>query len=379
MKLTYIKHSLIVLALGFSVAFLLPQRTANSQTTPQNEKTIEQTHKDIRSLTGLPDSQLTHIMNYFNASLGVQCTFCHVRENNAMAFDKDHEHKTIAREMIKLVQDINKNNFNGRNEISCFTCHQGRPMPAAMPSFPLPAPMGAGPRPGGAPGAGPASPPPAPTPAPTAEQVWDKYVAAVGGKDAISKLKNSIVKGSFVMNNGQTMELEITSDAGNIHSLLKGQNSEMRGAYTGATGWSKDQRGQREMNRNEIANAKALLENLAVIKLAEPYPKLSLSPRRTKIGDREAFVMRGTRDDKSLTLYFDAETGLLLRKVEVAQSFVGRIPEQVDYEDYRDVDGVKLPMTIKTYSVIGPNNGTRKLTEVKFNQSIDRTIFSAPK
>lgn len=379
MKLTYLKHSLLVFALGLSFALLLPQRGASSQTTQQSEKTIDQTHKDIRSLKGLPDSQLSQIMNYFNAALGVQCTFCHVRENNAMAFDKDHEHKTIAREMIKLVQDSNKNSFNGKNEVSCFTCHQGRPMPAAMPAFPLPAPMGAGPggpRPGG-PAAG--GPPPAAAPAMTAEQVWDKYVQAVGGKEAIAKLKNRTVKGSFVMSNGNTMDLEVTADNGRIFSLLKGQNGEMTGAYNGTSGWAKDPRGQREMNRNDIANAKALMENLAVIKLAEPYPKLNLSPRRTKIGDREAYSMRGTRDDKSITLYFDAETGLLLRKVEVAQSYVGRIPEQVDYEDYREVDGVKLPMTIKTYSVIGGNTGTRKLTEVKHNVSIDSALFNAPK
>ncbi len=54
MKLTYIKHSLLVFALGLSFAFLLPQRGANSQTTPQSEKTIDQTHKDIRALKGLP-------------------------------------------------------------------------------------------------------------------------------------------------------------------------------------------------------------------------------------------------------------------------------------------------------------------------------------
>ena len=379
MKLTYIKHGLLVFALGLSVAFLLPQRAANSQATPQAEKTIDQTHKDIRALKGLPDAQLTPIMNYFNAALGVQCTFCHVRENNAMAFDKDHEHKTIARGMIKLVQDTNKNNFDGRTVVSCYTCHQGRALPMATPTFPLPAPAGpGGPRPAGAaPGS---APPAAATPAPTAEQVWDKYVQAVGGKEAIAKLKNRMVKGSFDMGNGRVMELEITTEAGQLHSLLKSQQAgEMVGAFNGTSGWTKNARGQGEMNRNDITNAKALLENLAAIKLSEPYPKLTLSGRKAKVGERDAFVMRGTRDGKALTLYFDAETGLLLRKHEVSPMLLGGVPEQVDYEDYREVDGVKLPMTIRTYSVIGANSGTRKLTEVKHNVSIDSALFGAPK
>ena len=222
--------------------------------------------------------------------------------------------------------------------------------------------------------------PPATAPAMTAEQVWDKYVQAVGGKDAIAKLKNQVVKGSFDMGNGRMMDLEITTEAGKIHSLLKSQQAgELAGAFNGTSGWTKSARGQGEMNRNDVVNAKALLENLDVIKLSEPYPKLTLSGRKTKIGDREAFVMRGSRDGKSLTLYFDAETGLLLRKSEAASTIIGSIPEQVDYEDYRDLDGVKLPMTIRTYSVIGANSGTRKLTEVKHNVSLDNALFSAPK
>ncbi len=376
MKLTNMKRGLVALALGLSIAGALSQRVANSQTTPPQEKTIDQTHKNIVALKGLPDSQLSAIMNYFNASLGVQCTFCHVRENNAMAFDKDHEHKTIAREMIKMVQEVNKNNFGGKTEVSCFTCHQGRPVPTAMPSFPLPAPMGGGPRP---PGAAPAAAPPAATPAPTAEQVWDKYVQAVGGQEAIAKLRNRTMKGSFTMNNGTVMDLEITHEGTNILSLVKGQTGETRGAFNGTSGWVKDQRGQRDMNRNDINNAKGLLENLAVLKLGAPYPKFTLSRRNMKVGDREAFVLRGTRDGKPLTLFFDVETGLLLRKLEVSPTVLGGIPEQTDYEDYREVDGVKLPMTIKSYSVIGNNTGVRKFTEVKHNVPLDGALFTAPK
>ncbi len=377
MKLISMKRGLVIMTLGLSVAGLFSQRVANSQATPQQEKTIEQTHKDIQALKGLPDSQLPHIMNYFNASLGVQCNFCHVRENNAMEFAKDHEHKTIAREMIKMVQDINQRDFKGRSVVSCYTCHQGKPIPTATLAFPLPAPMGAGgPRP---PGAAPGAPPAAATPAPTAEQVWDKYVAAVGGKEAIAKLSNRVVKGSFDMGGGRVMDLVITTEAGKIHSALKSQQGEMAGALNGTNGWLKGPRGINEMGRNDVVNAKALMENLEVIKLSEPYPKLTLSRRRAKIGDRDALVMTGSRDGKSLTLFFDAETGLLLRKSETSTLLVGSIPEQVDYEDYQMVDGVKLPMTIKTFSVIGGNTGTRKLTEVKHNVSIDGTIFNAPK
>lgn len=374
MTLLQIKRGLLVSLVGTVFAFYFTANHASTQTQTQ-EKTIEQTHKDIKVLQGQPDSQLSTIMNYFNASLGVNCNFCHVREGERMAFDKDHEHKTIAREMVKLVQEINKNNFEGRNVVSCFTCHQGRPMPAATPNLPLPAPLNLGaPRPPAAPGA----PPAPPAPVVTAEQIWDQYVQAVGGKDGITKLKNRTVKGTFTGGNNMTSEFDVAIDNGKISMRQKNGQMESANAFDGKAGWVKDPRGQREMNPNELANAKAMLEMFDAIKfMGDPNEKFTAG-RKTKIGDREVNVLRTTRNNKRVTLFFDATTGLLVRKQEVATMFLGSIPEQIDYEDYQVVDGVKLPMTIRFASIFGQTTGVRKLTEVKHNVTIDGGLFTAP-
>ncbi len=379
MKLKSIQRGLFVMATGLAVAFYVAPGKVNSQVAQQGEKTIEQTHKDIKVLQGQPDSQLSPIMNYFSAALGVNCAFCHVREGERMAFDKEHEHKTIAREMVKLVQDINKNNFGGKNEVSCFTCHQGRPMPTATPTLPLPAPINfGGPRPPAAPGAPGATPPPPPAPTVTAEQVWDQYVQAVGGKETIAKLKNRTVKGTFTGGNNMTSEFEVAIDGGKISVRQKNGTMESANAFDGNVGWVKDARGQRDMNVNDVATAKALLEMFDAVKfMADPAEKLQMG-RKTKIGDREVNVIRTTRNKKRVTLFFDATTGLLVRKQELTPMYLGNIPEQIDYEDYRDVDGVKIPTTIRFSSIYGQTTGVRKLTEVKHNVTIDEALFAAP-
>ena len=158
----------------------------------------------------------------------------------------------------------------------------------------------------------------------------------------------------------------------------KSERGESTTVIAGSTGWAKDQRGTRDLGGADIAAGKALAEVLDTVKIAEPLPKLDVIRRKMKIGDREAWVLRGAVGQKRITLYFDAESGLLLRKVETLGTIVGAIPQQTDFDDYKDVDGVKLPMTIKMAGVEGGNTGVRKITEVKNNASIDPSAFSAP-
>jgi photosynthetic reaction center cytochrome c subunit len=371
MKLTQFKRGLFLVVAGCTILPFASQRIVNSQTA-QEEKTAEQTHKNIKSLTGLPDSQFGPMMNYFNAALGVQCNFCHIQKDGKMDFVSDeHEHKGIARNMIKMVQEINKNNFEGKVDVSCQTCHQGRPIPNGTPTFPLAAPMQM--RPPAAPGAAPAAPPPAPM---TADQVWDKYVQAVGGKDAITKAGNRAYKGSFEGGNGAKFSLDFKTQGDKIYSVLTNdKGEETASGFDGASGWTKNVTATRPLNPNELNDAKNLTLLLSAIKFKEPYPKFATG-RKTKIGDREVNVMRFSEGKVNSQVFFDAETGLLLRRIDVLGTFLGGIPTQYDFEDYKDVDGVKLPMTIRTSSVMRGAAGTRKFTEVKQNVSLDGVKFS---
>src|SRR5262245_16730458 len=110
------------------------------------EKSVESTHKNIKVLNGLRESQLFPVMNYMRGSLGVSCAYCHVYsgEDNWNFASDEKPTKQTARRMIQMVLDINKNNKEifGSNSVSCFTCHRGNIRPSVLPTLPVPVPEG---------------------------------------------------------------------------------------------------------------------------------------------------------------------------------------------------------------------------------------------
>src|ERR1043165_3705450 len=127
------------------------------------EKTVEQVAKNIKVLTGMPDSQLIPVMNFFSVSLGRRCNYCHVNNQGQWDYASDAKpEKAAAREMIKMVMDINKTTERLKlDPVSCYTCHRGRTSPQSIPVLPLPLPSPP-PNAGGAGGPTPTASPQAP-------------------------------------------------------------------------------------------------------------------------------------------------------------------------------------------------------------------------
>ena len=153
----------------------------------------------------------------------------------------------------------------------------------------------------------------------------------------------------------------------------------MERAVNGASGWEKNQQGVHELTGQQLADIKLSMQLFRNLKLKEQYASLRFGGR-DKIGDRDALIVVGTTADKKRErLFFDTQNGLLLRRVTYLETIVGIIPEQTDFEDYRDVDGVKLPFTIRVSSVDAGNPYiVRKLTEIKLNAPVDETKFNMP-
>src|SRR6185369_2781953 len=144
------------IALGFFIVALFLIFDSRSEVVratrvqaPQ-EKTVDQVGKNIKVLTGLPESQLIPVMNFFAASMGRRCNFCHVNNQGQWDYASDAKpEKASAREMIKLVLDTNKTMERLKlDPVSCYTCHRGRTSPQSIPVLPLalpsPAPNGGG-------------------------------------------------------------------------------------------------------------------------------------------------------------------------------------------------------------------------------------------
>lgn len=350
------------------------------------EKTVEQVQKNIKVLTGLPHSQLIPVMNYFAATMGRRCNFCHV--NNAGQWDyasDEKKEKNTAREMIKMVLDLNKTSFKGNLEVSCYTCHHGADHPVSIPVLPLALPAPGGPRsPGGqgagAPGAQPQSAPtPRPSP-PVADDILKKYVGAIGGQAAIDKITSRVMKGEVTTANGNTGTYEVMQVAPDKgYESFVTQRGNIERAFTGAFGWEKTAEGVRELNGQDMVEVKLSMQLFRNLRLKEQYATLRMAGR-DRIGDRAAIVVLGTTTDKKRErLFFDYESGLLLRRITYLDTIIGVIPQQTDFDDYRDVEGVKLPFMIRVSSVDAANPYIiRKFTEIKLNAPVDESKFKMP-
>jgi hypothetical protein len=284
--------------------------------------------------------------------------------------DEKAEKKT-AREMITMVMGINKGNFRGNPEVSCYTCHRGRTSVVHTVSVPLPTPE---PRP---------SPSPSPTtaqqPNPTAEQIIDKYYQAVGGIEAIEKLKSRVMKGTLITGQGTEVGYELSqSGPDSVLAVLTTPQGVVERALTGATGWEKTDRGIRDLTDFEISYIRRYSLLYVDLKLKDQFSRVSFGGKQ-KIDGRDVYVVRGTTTSgKRETLFFDAETGLLTRRTSSTTTPVGTIPDQVDFSDYKDVEGMKLPFTIR-FSAVDPSfSGVRKVTEIKLNVPIDPKRFNKP-
>ncbi len=354
------------------------------------EKTIAQEgrEKNVKLLGDLPVSQFIPVMNYFAASLGRRCNFCHVNNNGQWDYASDAKpEKNTAREMIKMVLDLHKQNFPGASEISCYTCHRGQNNPVNLPALPLPTPL---PRPAAAttPAAGAAAPSASPTPPaspsatpalPSADEIFTKYITAIGGQANIDKLKSRSLKGSVVQPNGTVAFESVQAAPDKFYITATTPGGAFERGFNGTVGWEKGPRGTRELSAVEVAQLQSTIGLLRHVNLKQQFTSTRVRPAQ-KIGDRAVVMVIGTApDNHQERLYFDTETGLLLRRISYMQTMIGLIPTQIDFEDYRDVEGVKLPFLMRVSAVeVGNPVSERAFSEMKLNVAVDESKFNMP-
>lgn len=332
------------------------------------EKPVEQAYKNIQVLNGLPASELDGAMYYMSAALGVGCAHCHT---NPWESDVKPS-KLAARRMILMTRNINKESFSGNPVVNCYTCHRGQTQTVTMPPASQPAWQTLD--------AEPATAKPLDA-MPTAEQIIEKYTRVIGGEAAINKLKSRVARGTETTANKMTpprrVPLEIYQTAENkLLTITNSPGDPLYKGFNGTVGWLKDARGQREITGKELAEEKRDADFFRYLKIKESYPGLRVLGKE-KIGDRDAFVVGATsRDDSREKLYFDIETGLLLRRYLTFKTALGSIPEVIDFADYKDVDGIKLPFIISWSRM--PFTSTARFAEIKLNIAVDDAKFDPP-
>jgi photosynthetic reaction center cytochrome c subunit len=324
-----------VLAMAQGEAKSEPQKSDTQKSEPA-QKTADQVFKNIQSLKGTPADQLVPSMQYFSAALGVQCGFCHVTAPAFAPEKDDKDEKKTARTMIAMVQSINQANFKGRPEVGCATCHGGRSNPAILP------PLGDE-RPQSARQANRAEAPPLPS----ADQVLQNYFTAVGGKAALEKITSKVTKGSLTTPQGK-LQFEIDQKAPSMFlaSIVLPSGGSIQQGFNGSMAWRKGDRGP----AGEMAGPE-----LALARVGARFFDPELTPAEKSVSPRvvsetwnghDCYVLRETAPDGIFErLYFDKQTGLLVRRMIIERTLFGLLPSNWNLSDYRDVNGVKIPFT----------------------------------
>lgn len=328
----------------------------------QSQQPAESVYKNIKVLQGTPSDQLLPAMQFISSALGVRCDHCHI-EN---AFEKDDkEPKKVARQMITMMFQINRENFQGERRVTCYSCHRGGVRPAAIPAI-------AGQSLQEATDA-------TAVPKEPVDQVLRRYLQAVGGAEAVTKIDSKVEKGRVTLAEGVEVPVEIlTRRPAQRAMVMHSPSGKVSTVYDGRSGWiAAPNRPVRDLSSSE---------NQAAIMEADPHFPVNLTQyfkdiqfeTRERIGADTLNVLRATRPGMPpVRLYFHPRSGLLVRIVRFAESPLGLNPTQIDYSDYRTQNGVRIPFL---WTVSQPEGKfSVRLDTVELNVPIDDATFQRPR
>ena len=335
----------------------------------------EKVFKNVQLLKGISANEFMATMGFFTASLGESCTYCHIEESggNWDRYADDNDHKRTARTMIAMVGVMNKNFFGGRRELTCYSCHRGMEKPQTTPDLEV---VYGTPR----------FPPPdqlvrGDESATAVDAVFEKYINALGGAQRVSALKSLIAKGTYQGYAAPKYTFEMYAIApSQITTVIHGgADGDTVTTFDGRDGWIEAPLNDRPQHITELtgsdldgARLDAVLAFPAEIKGA--CASGALEPLST-IDDRDVHLVQSTSDGRyPVNLYFDDESGLLVRVVRYSETPVGLGPTQIDYADYREVAGIKIPYKRTVIWLDG--RATILLNEVQPNADVEGNRFA---
>ena len=333
----------------------------NAQTgSPIAHKTAEQAYKNIQVLKDTPADRLFPAMQFMTASLGVRCEHCHVEH----AFEKDDkEAKKTARQMMQMMFALNHGTFSGKREVTCYSCHRGSLKPETIPAV---AAEGQASRE--------AAPP---EQSGSGHDVLEKYLQA-SGSSALLKVTSEIADGTADLGPGVQFPVELYAKApGKRRFVLHFPNGDSAEIANGESGWMLNPgRPVQDMNADELFASRMDADPRLPATLRSFFSEIK-SEASEQIDGRAVDVLSGSSPGQApVRLYFDKQSGLLVRLTRYIDSPFGLNPTQIDYSDYREVGGVKVAFS---WVVARPQGRfTVRLDRVQFNVPVDDSKFAKP-
>jgi len=372
------KHTFIgattVAVMCLATAIVITNQPIAAQTAQDRPLLTQDVFKSVTVLRDIPIDTFFDAMGMFANAMGNDCTFCHSPRaalDRAM-FAEVTPRMQRARGMIAMMQTINRNYFAGAPRVTCFTCHHGNQSPRSDPNIALQY---------SAPDEDPNARDFATDATLSADKIFDKYVQAVGGADRLARLTSFSARGTY---NGfdtgfEKVPVEIYAKAPNQYSTIvhMAVGNSVR-TFNGSSGWMAGPDTPVPLvtltsGNLDRARLEAFVAFPAGIKQAYPHWRVG----RAVLNDEEDVVVQGIDDDKQpiANLYF-APSGLLVRLVRWTLTPVGFVPTQIDYSDFRDVAGVRVPFkrtVSQTYMQMNV-----ELSDVQPNVTVDAAKFARP-
>jgi len=358
---------LIVCLLGVALA-------AGQGAPAQNQQMAENVYLNVQVLKGIPVDRFNDTMGMFSAALLLDCVGCHspLITSDPKAFAVATPRIQRARQMVVMMNTINKMYFGGQQRVTCFTCHSGDPQPERAPSLRLqygelvedPSSLKFFPS----------------IAAPPADTILARYIQALGGAARLTSITSFVATGTYsgFDTSDQAVPLEIFSRAPDQRAMVAhGVGADLLWTYNGRSGWRYQPDTPIplvELTGWNLTGARidAMMFFPAGIQKAFAQWQVSFAD----IDGRQVEVVRGINPEQSpVNLHFD-ESGLLVRLVRWTETAAGPVPMQIDYSDYREVAGVKMPFHwIATWT---NGQSTIQLNDVRPNVPIDAARFARP-
>ena len=349
--------------------------TVSAQTAQQDRAVLTQdVFKSVTVLRDIPVDTFFDAMGMFANAMGNDCTFCHVP---AAALDRAKFSEVTprmqrARQMIGMMHAINTQYFGGAPRVTCFTCHHGNQSPRSDPNIALQY---------STPDEDPNARDFTTDTTLSADAIFDKYIQAVGGADRLATLTSLSAKGTYAGFDTlfEKVPVDIYAKAPRQYStVVHMKPGDSVRTFDGVNGWMAGPDTPLPIltltaGNLDRARLEAVVAFPAEMRHAFPHWRLG----RAVLNDEEVVVVQGIDDDRQpiANLYF-APSGLLVRLVRWTLTPVGFVPTQIDYSDFRDVAGVKIPFTrvvSQTFMQM-----TVQLSEVQPNPSLDPGTFVRP-
>jgi hypothetical protein len=343
------------------------------QGAPEKVPLTDDVFKSVEILKGIPVDTFFETMGMFASAMGNDCTFCHVSNAyfDKTAFAQPTPRIRRARQMLTMMTALNEQYFAGRTRVTCFTCHGGSQAPRSEPDLALQY---------GAPTEDPNARDFPVDPRVSADEIFDKYLLALGGTERLAKFTSFAAKGTYSGFDTafEKVPVELFAKAPNQQTMIVRQVGGISTrTFDGRNGWMAGPDTPLPLLTLTEGNLdRARLEAIVAFPagIRRAFPKWRVG--RTAIDDREVRVVQGIGDAQALANFYFDDSGLLVRMVRWTRTPVGFVPTQVDYAVYRDVAGVKVPFhrsVSQTYMQMNVD-----LTDVQPNVPVDAARFARP-